>query len=929
MANPKPTLFLLDAMALIYRAYYAMNKNPRISSKGLNTSAVLGFANTLIELLKKEKPTHIGVAFDTIAPTVRHDDYAFYKANRAAMPEDLSKSIPWIKELIDAFQIPILFVEGYEADDIIGTLAKEAERKGFTVYMMTPDKDFGQLVSENIFIYKPAIMGNSPVIMGVAEVCDKYAIKRPEQLIDILGIWGDASDNIPGIPGIGEVGAKKLLAQFDSMEDMIENADKIANEKMREKVLQNIDQALMSKQLATIITDVPIDFVPSALEWSLPKPGPLQKLFDELEFRQLGKRLFDDLYGEKQVFAKPINQEATLFDQDFVEPSLFSSPGRDLVSCSHDYQLVQDKDAFDEFFHVLAKQTSFCFDTETTSLDSLTAELVGLSFAFEPAHAWFVRVSGNPKFKDYVLDQLKPIFEDHTIEKCGQNLKFDLQILMQAGITVSGKLFDTMLAHYILHPDMRHNLDYLCESYLDYRCMSFETLIGGKGSKLTAKDVDPLRLCEYACEDADMTLQLRQLFEPQLDETAVRKLFDTIETPLIPVLAQMEREGVAIDIHAIQDYSVQLGTEIKLVEHEIHELAGHSFNVSSPKQLGEVLFDELKITEKPGKTKTKQYSTGEEVLQKLAHKHPIVEKILDYRSLTKLKSTYVDALPLLIHPLTGRVHTNFNQAVTSTGRLSSNNPNLQNIPIRTARGREIRKTFIPRNEEFTLVSADYSQIELRIMAALSGDVAMQDAFLKGTDIHTATASKVYGVGVDEVSKEQRRNAKMVNFGIIYGISAFGLSERLGIARSEAAAIIDNYFQEFPGVKSYMDNVIEQARKKGFVETMAGRRRYLPDINSANGNVRGFAERNAINAPIQGSSADMIKIAMINIHRYIGEQGLKSRLVLQVHDELVFDVYKPEAAQLKPVIIDLMRNAMQLSVPIEVDLNEGSNWLEAH
>jgi len=921
MAEQKK-LFLLDAMALIYRAYFAFSKNPRINSKGLNTSAVLGFTNTLYEVIKNEKPTHIGVAFDTMAPTVRHEGYVDYKANREKMPEDLTASIPFVKEIIKGFNIPILYADGYEADDVIGTLAKQAEKQGFETYMMTPDKDFGQLVSENIYMYKPARMGNKAEVMGVKEVCKKFGIERPEQVIDILGLWGDASDNIPGIPGVGEKRAKELIAEFGSMEAIFENTDKLKG-KLKENLENFKAQGLESKMLATIILDVPVPFKQEDLLLNEPNVEFLKELFEELEFRNFAKRFFTDVSVQKggetvqgDLFGKEEEGSGQVFTS--------------ITTVKNQYHLIETQAQRKKLIEVLFKADSFCFDTETTGIDAHQAELVGISFAVKPGEAWFVVVPENYNECLEVVKEFKPVFDNGEIQKIGQNLKYDISILKWYDIEVNGKLFDTMLAHYLLQPDMRHNMDVLAETYLNYKTVSIETLIGKKGkNQKSIRTVDLETLKDYACEDADITLQLKNVFAPKLSEDEVTGLFEEIEVPLVPVLASMEAEGVRIDIDALKEYSNQLGEEIETLENEIHQLAGEKFNIASPKQMGEVLFARMKITDKPKLTKTKQFATGEDVLMKLINKHPIVQNILDYRSLTKLKSTYVDTLPGMVNPRTNRIHTSYNQAVAATGRLSSNNPNLQNIPIRTERGREIRRTFVPRSNRFTLLAADYSQIELRIIAELSEDPGMIEAFNNGIDIHTATASKVYNTPLEEVTKDQRRNAKTVNFGIVYGISAFGLSERLNIPRKEAKEIIDQYFIKYPGVKSYMQKTIEEARSKGYVETIKGRRRYLRDINSANAVVRGFAERNAINAPIQGSSADMIKIAMINIYNEMKKQKFKSQMILQVHDELIFDAYKDEVSDLKPLIHDLMVNAIPLKVPLIVDMNTGNNWLEAH
>ncbi|MCF8331265.1 MAG: DNA polymerase I [Bacteroidales bacterium] len=920
--SKKKKLFLLDAMALIYRAYYALNKNPRINSKGLNTSAILGFGNTLLEVLQKEKPTHIGVAFDTLAPTQRAEGYEDYKANREALPEDIAVALPYIYKMIEGFNIPTLYEDGYEADDVVGTLAKKAEKDGFEVYMMTSDKDFGQLVSDNIFMYKPARMGNNAEVLGVKEICEKYGIEKPEQLIDILGLWGDSSDNIPGIPGIGEKTAKQLVAKYGSVENLIDHADDLKG-KQKQNVIDYAEQGRKSKELATIITDVPVSYDPENLELSKPNTKELNKLFDELEFRQYKKRVAD-LFSD----AGPSSND---------EPDLFSgtddqaaSQRKTIESEKHDYTLLQEEKEIKELIDNLEKNGSFCFDTETSSLEATQAELAGISFSIKKGEAWYVAF---PMEQDKVkqrLELFRGIFENKKIEKTGQNLKYDITVLKSYGIEVNGKLFDTMIAHYLLEPDMRHNMDYLADVYLNYKPVSIEKLIGKKGkNQKDIRTVDVKKVAEYGCEDADITLQLREAFEPDLKKNKLEDLFYNIEIPLIPVLAEMEKQGVQLDTDALKEISDRLRKELREIENKIYELAGEKFNIASTKQLGVILYEKLKITDKPKLTKTKQYSTSEDVLQKLKSKHEIVEYILEYRSVSKLKSTYVDALPELINPLTNRLHTTFNQAVAATGRLSSNNPNLQNIPIRTERGREIRKAFISRSKEYTLVAADYSQIELRLIAELSQDESMLEAFREGQDIHTATAAKVYKVKPEEVDKEMRRKAKTVNFGIIYGISAFGLSERLNIKRTEAKEIIGNYFDQYPAIKKYMDQQVEFARENGYVQTLRGRRRYLRDINSKNSVVRGFAERNAINAPIQGSSADMIKIAMINIHNYLKENKLKTKMTLQVHDELIFDVHKDELEIIRENVVKYMKEAMPLSIPVVVDINEGNNWLKAH
>ncbi len=935
-------LFLLDGMALIYRAFFAMQRTPRYNSKGLNTSAIMGFANTLYELLKNEKPTHIGVAFDTQAPTARHTDFVQYKANRQSMPEDLAASIPYIKELIRAFNIPTLYVDGYEADDVIGTLAKEAEQAGFQVFMVTPDKDFGQLVSENIFMYKPAKAGERPVIMGVPEVCEKFGIKNPLQVIDFLGLMGDAADNIPGIPGVGEVTARKLLEEYSSVENLLENAKYIKNDTLRNKVENGRESAIISKQLATIILDVPIEFNETHLHLDPPDVERLKTLLDELEFRTFAQRVFTDLslnpggiqtaLPTKQAASKLVvsNGQGDLFSIAEVPFEAKESSLKTIENTPHEYRAADTESSINELLSELENSKSFCFDTETTGLDTITAELVGMSFATVPGKAWYVPVSENREEANALVARFKSVFRNPAIGKTAQNMKFDIAVLGNYGIEIAGPTFDTMLAHYLIEPDMRHNMDLLAQTYLNYSPVSIVELIGKKGKLQTTMRSAPLeQIKEYAAEDADITLQLRNILEPKLKETDTLKIFNEIEMPLVPVLAGIEAAGVKLDSKALNEFSKELHHEIIKVQEEIWQHAGVEFNIASPKQLGEILFERLKIDDKPKKTATKQYQTGEDVLQKLVHKHPMVQLILDFRGLTKLKSTYVDTLPLLVNPVTGRIHTSYNQAVAATGRLSSTNPNLQNIPIRTERGREIRKAFVPRNEEYTLLSADYSQIELRIIASMSNDEAMKEAFRQGLDIHTATAANIYKVPLDQVDRDMRRNAKSVNFGIVYGISAFGLSENLGIPRKEAAEIIDTYFATFPGIKKYMDSTMVSAREKGYVETLMGRRRIIRDINSANGVMRGFAERNAINAPIQGSAADMIKIAMINIYNEFQKRKLQSRMTMQVHDELVFDVYKPEVEQVKQIVGESMRTALPLDIPVEVEMNTGDNWLAAH
>ena len=933
-------LFLLDAFALIYRAHFALSKSPRFTSGGLNTSAIMGFTNTLLEVMRKEKPTHMAVVFDTDAPTERHTDYVGYKAQRQAMPEDLAIAIPYIVRLIEGFNIPVLFSDGYEADDVIGTLAKKAEMEGFTVFCMTPDKDFGQLVSENIFIYKPARMGNEMEILGVQEILKKWDIERIDQVIDILGLWGDAVDNIPGIPGVGEKTAKLLIKQYGTIENIIANSHELKG-KLKENVENFADQALVSKKLATIMLNAPVDLDVTALRVDEPNREVLEPLFAELEFRTLGRRVFGENFsvadnkpgnsenGQMDLFGQPTrNAPQSGVASEAAEE--FKTPSKNIGNTPHNYLIADTAGKREELVQLLSTQKSFCFDTETTCLDANDCELVGLSFAIKAGEAWYVPLSANQADCQVCMNEFKALFEDENIAKYGQNLKYDILVLNWYGINVRGELFDTMLAHYLLDPDSRHNMDLLAENYLGYTPVTITSLIGAKGKKQgNMRDVDIEIIKEYAAEDADITLQLKEVFEPLLKSVNAEKLAREMENPLIYVLSDMEREGVKIDQDALAEFSKLLHTDLKRLELTIYEKSGVKFNIASPKQLGEVLFDKLQLDPKARKTKTGQYQTGEDVLTALANKSDIVKDILDFRQLQKLKSTYVDALPLMINKKTSRIHTSYNQAVASTGRLSSNNPNLQNIPIRTERGREVRKAFIPRDENHVILSADYSQIELRLIAEISKDPNMMEAFAQGLDIHTATAAKVYGIELDQVTSTQRRNAKAVNFGIIYGQSAFGLSQSLGIPRKEAAEIIQNYFDQYPGIKDYMTDTMNFARENGYVETLMGRRRYLRDINSANATVRGFAERNAINAPIQGSAADMIKIAMIHIHQDIKDQKLDSKMTMQVHDELVFDVLRSEIEPMKKIIEHRMKTAMKTTVPILVEVGQGNNWLEAH
>ncbi len=924
-------------MALIYRAYFALSKTPRITSTGLNTGAIMGFTNTLLDVLKNQQPSHIAVVFDTAAPTARHIEFEAYKAHRESMPEDLAASIPYINRLIEGFNIPIITMDGYEADDIIGTLAKKAEKQNFQVYCMTPDKDFGQLVSENIFIYKPARMGNGAEVQGVKEVLEKWEISDVCQVIDILGLWGDAVDNIPGIPGIGEKTAKKLVQEYGSVEGIIANADQLKG-KMRENVENFAEQGLISKKLATILLDVPIELDEKSLELEDPNKEILEPLFAELEFRTLGKRVFGDEFSvlDKSI---PTNGQMDLFStttttitttEIVTEISVENVAINNIHNTTHEYVLADTAEKQVALAEQLASLDSFCFDTETTGLDANLADIVGLSFSFENAKAYYVPTPADREGAQAIVDIFKPVLENPNIEKIGQNIKYDILLLARYGVKVQGSLFDTMLAHYLIDPDTRHGMDVLAENYLNYSPVSITELIGEKGKKQgNMRDVEVEKIKEYAAEDADITLQLKNVFHPLLVETNTMQLARDVEFPLVYILAEIERNGVKIDVPALEEFSKTLEQDIKNLEESIFEKAGVNFNIASPKQLGEVLFDKLQLDPKAKKTKTGQYKTGEDVLLALAHKSDIVQDILNFRQMQKLKSTYVDALPELINPETGLIHTSYNQAVAATGRLSSTNPNLQNIPIRTERGREVRKAFIPRSENNVILSADYSQIELRLIAELSKDQNMMEAFSQGHDIHRATAAKVYNVDFDAVTSEQRRNAKAVNFGIIYGQSAFGLSQNLGISRKEASDIINEYFNQYTGIKKYMSDAVESAKEKGYVETILKRRRYLRDINSANITVRGFAERNAINAPIQGSAADLIKLAMIAIQKEIEQRGLTGKMIMQVHDELVFDVPKDEIEVFKKIILDKMSNAIKTSVPLIVEIGEGKNWLEAH
>lgn len=919
-------LFLLDAYALIYRAYYAFIKNPRINSKGFNTSAILGFVNTLEEVLRKENPTHIGIAFDPSGPTFRHEAYEAYKAQREETPEAIRQSVPVIKDIIRAYHIPILEIAGYEADDVIGTLATEAGKRGINTYMMTPDKDYGQLVSEHVFMYRPKYGDKDFEVMGVEEVKAKFDIQSPLQVIDMLGLMGDTADNIPGCPGVGEKTAQKLIAQFGNIENLLAHTDELKGA-IKKKVEENKEQITFSKFLATIKTDVPIALDMEALKREEPDEEELRRLFEMLEFRSLIDRV---IKTEKKAPSSPAAQP-DLFgffaEEDTVDAK--NSILTRLEDLSYDYQLVDNKEEMAILAEKLLAQNFFSLDTETTGIDPITAELVGMSFSFAENQAFYVPVPANREEALTIVNIFKHAFENPDSLKIGQNIKYDLIMLANYGVTLKGKMFDTMIAHYVLQPELRHGMDYLAEIYLKHETIKIEELIGAKGKKQgNMRDLAPEAVYKYACEDADVTLKLKQVLENELETNGVKKLFEEIEMPLVPVLAYMERNGVRIDTDALKETSRHFTARMNQIEEEVHQLAGMEFNIASPKQVGEVLFDRLKIVEKAKKTKTGQYVTSEEVLESLRGKHEIVGKILEHRGLKKLLGTYIDALPQLINPATGRIHTSFNQTVTATGRLSSSNPNLQNIPIRNEDGKEIRKAFIP-DEGCEFFSADYSQIELRIMAHLSNDPHMIEAFQKDQDIHAATAAKIYKVKLEEVTREQRSKAKTANFGIIYGISVFGLAERLNVDRKEAKALIDGYFENYPNVKAYMDQSIQEAREKGYIETIFKRKRYLPDINSKNAVVRGYAERNAINAPIQGSAADIIKVAMIRIYQRFQEEGIHSKMILQVHDELNFSVLPEEKEKVQQIVISEMEAAYKMKAPLRADHGWGHNWLEAH
>ena len=919
-------LFLLDAYALIYRAYYALIRNPRINSKGMNTSAIMGFVNTLNEVLTKENPTHIAVAFDPSGPTFRHEAYAEYKAQREECPEDIKNAVPIIKKILNAWNIKTLEVSGYEADDVIGTVALIAGKNGITTYMLTPDKDYGQLVRDNVYMYRPKFGNAGYDVMGVEEVKQKYELSTPLQVIDLLGLMGDASDNIPGCPGVGEKTAIKLIKEFGSIDNLVANTEQLKGA-MKKKVEENKEKILFSKFLATIKTDVPMELNLDDLKIQEPNEEELRKIFEELEF----KTLIDRVLKKTQKTQKKADSQLDLFaefatkDEESSENSSYTS----LKDTPHEYKLIDNENEIRNLFDFLMTFEIVSLDTETTSTNAIEAELVGMSFSVEENKAFYVPVSGNREEALRIVNIFKPLYENEKILKVGQNIKYDLEVLANYGVTLKGKMFDTMIAHYVLQPELYHNMDYLAEIYLKYKTIHIEELIGtkGKGQK-NMRDLNPQDVYEYAAEDADITLKLKNILEKELEKAGVEHLFYDIEMPLMPVLASMEMNGVCLDTVSLKETSEVLTNRLKVIENKIYELSGETFNIASPKQVGEILFDKLKIVEKAKKTKTGQYVTNEEVLQGLKHKHEIVGNILEHRGLKKLLGTYVDALPSLINKRTGRIHTSFNQTIASTGRLSSSDPNLQNIPVRGEEGKEIRKAFIPE-PGCLFFSADYSQIELRVMAHLSNDENMIEAFREGYDIHAATAAKIYKEDMNEVSRDQRTKAKRANFGIIYGITIFGLAERLDISRDEAKQLIDGYFETYPKVKEYMETAKETARKNGYVETLFKRRRYLADINSRNATVRGFAERNAINAPIQGTAADIIKVAMINIYNRFNNEGIRSKMILQVHDELNFSVYPDEKEKVEKIVLEEMQGAFSMKVPLVADCGWGKNWLEAH
>ncbi|WP_394973537.1 DNA polymerase I [uncultured Croceitalea sp.] len=939
-------LFLLDAYALIFRGYYALIKNPRINSKGMDTSAIMGFMNSLFDVIKREQPDHLAVAFDKGGSVERTELFVEYKANRDETPDAIKIAVPYIQNILKAMKIPIVELAGYEADDLIGTIAKQAEKENYKVFMVTPDKDFGQLVSENIFMYRPARMGNGIEIWGIPEIQKRFGVERPEQVIDYLGMMGDASDNIPGLPGVGDKTAKKFLEQFGDMEGLLANTDQLKG-KMKEKVEENAELGRLSRKLAEIKIDCNVTFNADDYEMCAPDATQVQEIFEELEFRRLKEQFIKLFSGEPEATdEKTSSNEPTKNKAQAAGSGQFSLFGgnpsdgpatiKDVNSrnkigdIQHFYQLVLPGLATELFLKKLMQQTSVCFDTETTSLNPLEAELVGIAFSWNTGTGYYIPFPEKKETVDNLIEDLRPFFESESIEKIGQNLKYDIKVMQNYGVEVKGKLFDTMLAHYLINPDMRHNMDVLAETYLNYTPVSITELIGKKGkNQLSMRDVPIEKQTEYAVEDADITFQLAQHFRPELSEAKTEKLFEDIEVPLLRVLAAMESEGINLDKDFLSLLSNDLNNDIESLEKSIYKAAGEEFNIGSPKQLGEILFDKMKLVDKPKKTKTGQYSTAEDVLSYLAKDHEIIQNVLDYRGLAKLKSTYVDALPEQVEAKSGRVHTDYMQTVAATGRLSSNNPNLQNIPIRTERGREVRKAFVPRDENYILLAADYSQIELRIIAALSEENTMIEAFKNGEDIHASTASRVFNVPLEEVTREQRSNAKTVNFGIIYGVSAFGLSNQTDLTRAESKELIDTYYKTYPKLRNYMSEQVNFARDNGYVQTVLGRRRYLKDINGSNAIVRGAAERNAVNAPIQGSAADIIKIAMINIHRKLSEGNYKTKMLLQVHDELVFDCYKPELEEMKALIKSEMENAYKMNVPLDVEVGIGENWLEAH